>query len=185
MWLRFDVEVDQHGYMIFSFQELHETGGVDRSGLGVIQRMKVQGFVFQDLSIDGDSNGTLLVVDHTERCNGAGNDAEVFHQAFGAPERKSARPQPFTEVFEVDGPIFETHEQPHDAFLVSKKEVFRVAPDDLSSQRLGLFNGEHRRVVNRVEVQAEILQPAEQSFRGCGGRAVYQAILFVIHVLMS
>ncbi len=42
MWLRFDVEVDQHGHMVSSLEELHETGGVDRSGLGVVQRVKVQ-----------------------------------------------------------------------------------------------------------------------------------------------
>lgn len=55
-----------------------------------------------------------------------------------------------------------------------------MTPGDLPSQRFGLFDREHRRVVNRVKVYAEILQPAEQSFRGRGGQAVYQKILFVI-----
>ncbi len=55
-----------------------------------------------------------------------------------------------------------------------------MASGYLPSQRFGLLDREHGRVVNRVKVYAETLQPEEQSFRGRGGRAVYQKILFVI-----
>ena len=88
-------------------------------------------------------------------------DAEMSRQALGAAEREPAGAQHFAQALEVDWPVFERHHQPHLLLLVAQEEVLDVMARQIAAQRLGLLDGEHRRMLDGALGDAELLQAGE------------------------
>ena len=90
-------------------------------GLGIVQRVKVQGLHLEDVPVQGHLHLAFPVVDHGERCDRSGYDTQVLHQALGAAEGEMFRAETLREVFEVHGALLGADHQPHLAFLVAQE----------------------------------------------------------------
>ena len=86
-------------------------------------------------------------------------------QAIGAAEGEAAGAQDLAQALEVDGAILQRHDQPHLLLLVAQEEVLDVMAGQVAAQRLGLLDGEDRRMLDGAMGDAQLVEAGEELLR--------------------
>ena len=106
--------------------------------------------------IEDDRDPAADVVERAERGDGAGRHTEHVHQERRVAERHAAGgADPVMDLLQIDCRVLLRRDQKQRAFLVFQEQVLGVGARNLAAKRAALLDGEQRRVLDRVNRDAE------------------------------
>src|ERR1700684_2177836 len=74
----------------------------------------------------------------------------------------AARPDPGSQVLEVDSDLLVQADQKKRFLIVAQKQILGVSPGDLAAKMARLLDGEDRGVLSRVRLDAQLVEESEK-----------------------